>query len=611
MNERLPILRKKANGLPKKPGVYIMKNKQGTIIYIGKAKSLKSRVSQYFGSQNRHTIKVLKMVSNVYDFDYIITDSEFEALLLECSLIKQHKPKYNILLKDDKGYHYIKISSGEWRKITAEKKQLNDNAEYIGPYTSAFIVNQALDEAKKIFKLPQCTKDFPKDIGKDRPCLNFFIEQCSAPCSGKVKKEDYDEAVDGAIEFLKGGSAKSIKDMQQKMQIYSENLEFEKAAKLRDRINAINRMNEKQKVISTTSIKEQDVFAIEQGEKKACFAVLRFTKGRLFDTEHFILEKDEDLPKLRFELILSYYSMRNNIPQRITIDGEIQDLDLLSKWLTDKAGRKVTITVPQKGEQLKLVQMCKKNAKEKLFEKTGRLSKSEQALSELANVLGLAELPRYIESYDISHTAGKDSVAGMIVFKDGAPFKSAYKRFEIKNAQGGDDYGAMQEVLQRRFARFVQEKETQKGFGKLPDLILLDGGQGQISAVMPVLKEFGIEVPVFGMVKDSKHKTRAIANGGSEISIKASRQAFTLVSNIQEEVHRFAIGYHHKKQSKNLKSTELMKIKGIGQAKSTALFKHFKTMSAIKSASIEELLSVKGITKVNANDIKNYFDENK
>ena len=259
MNERLPILRKKANGLPKKPGVYIMTNKQGTIIYIGKAKSLKSRVSQYFGSQNRHTIKVLKMVSNVYDFDYIITDSEFEALLLECSLIKQHKPKYNILLKDDKGYHYIKISSGEWRKITAEKKQLNDNAEYIGPYTSAFIVNQALDEAKKIFKLPQCTKDFPKDIGKDRPCLNFFIEQCSAPCSGKVKKEDYDEAVDGAIEFLKGGSAKSIKDMQQKMQIYSENLEFEKAAKLRDRINAINRMNEKQKVISTTSIKEQDV----------------------------------------------------------------------------------------------------------------------------------------------------------------------------------------------------------------------------------------------------------------------------------------------------------------------------------------------------------------
>lgn len=611
MNERLPELRQKANGLPKKSGVYIMKNKQGTIIYIGKAKSLKNRVSQYFGSQNRHTIKVLKMVSNVYDFDYIITDSEFEALLLECSLIKQHKPKYNILLKDDKGYHYIKISNDDWRKITSEKKQLNDKAEYIGPYTSAFIVNQALDEAKKIFKLPQCTKDFPKDFRKERPCLNFFINQCSAPCSGKVKKEDYDEAVDGAIEFLKGGSTKAVKDMQIKMQQYSENLEFEKAAKLRDRINAINRINEKQKVISTTSIKEQDVFAIEQGEKKACFAVLRFTKGRLFDTEHFILEKDEDLPKLRLELLLSYYSMRSNIPSRITLDGEIQDIELLSKWLSDKAGRKVTITVPQKGEQLKLVQMCKNNAKEKLFEKTGRLSKNEQSIAELANVLGLEQLPRYIESYDISHTAGKDSVAGMVVFKDGLPFKSAYKRFMIKDAQGGDDYGAMQEVLHRRFARYVTQKDTQKGFGKLPDLILLDGGQGQISAVMPVLKEFGLDIPVFGMVKDSKHKTRAITNGGHEISIKANRQAFTLVSGIQEEVHRFAINYHHNKQSKNLKNTELTQIKGIGKAKSTELFKHFKTISAIKSASVEELSKVKGISFTNAKEIYSYFNENK
>ncbi len=606
MNQRLSVLRKKAMGLPQNPGVYIMKNKQGTIIYIGKAKSLKNRVSQYFGSQNRHTIKVLKMVSNVYDFDYILTDSEFEALLLECSLIKQHKPKYNILLKDDKGYHYIKISNDEWRKITAEKKKLNDKSEYIGPYTSAFIVKQALDEAQKIFKLPQCSKEFPRDIGKGRPCLNYFINQCCAPCSGKVKKEEYDEAIDDAIEFLKGGSSKSIKEMEKRMQQYSENLEFEKAARIRDRIIAINKMNEKQKVIAT-GIKEQDVFAIEQSEKNACVAVLRFSQGRLVDTEHFILEKDEDLPKMRAELIKSYYSMRDMIPPRITIDGQIQDLQLLSQWLSDKAGRKVTMTVPQKGEQLRIIEMCKKNAREKLFEKTGRSDKNLQALTELASLLGLSELPRYIESYDISHTAGCDNVAGMIVFKDGVPFKSGYKRFQIKDAPGGDDCAAMQEVLSRRFARYDEQKETGKGFGKLPDLILLDGGQAQLNAVLEVMKKFNLKIPVFGMVKDNKHKTRAIANSGSEIEITVKRQAFTLVSKIQEEVHRFAIGYHHQKHSKNSRNSTLIQINGIGQTKANILLREFKTIQAIKSASIEELSSVKGISLTNARDIYSYF----
>ncbi|NCC86834.1 MAG: excinuclease ABC subunit UvrC [Clostridia bacterium] len=607
MNERLPILRKKAVGLPQNPGVYIMKNKQDTIIYIGKAKSLKNRVSQYFGSQNRHTIKVLKMVSNVYDFDYIITDSEFEALLLECGLIKQHKPKYNILLKDDKGYHYIKISNDGWRKITAEKKMLDDKAEYIGPYTSAFIVNQALDEAQKIFKLPQCSKEFPRDIGKGRPCLNYFISQCSAPCSGKVKKEEYDEAIDGAIEFLKGGSAKSIKDMQDKMQEFSDSYEFEKAARLRDRINAIKKMNEKQKVIAA-GVKEQDVFALEQGEKNACFAVLRFSQGQLFDTEHFIIENDQDLPQMRAEIIKSYYSMRQKVPRRITLDGATQDTALLSQWLSVKAGHKVTLVVPQKGEQLKLVQMCKKNAQEKLFERVGRTDKNKQALTELASLLGLGEIPQYIESYDISHTAGCDNVAGMVVFKDGLPYKSGYKRFEIKHAQGGDDCAAMQEVLQRRFARYEQQKETHKGFGKLPDLILLDGGQGQLNAVLPVLKQFGLDIPVFGMVKDNKHKTRAITNGGSEISISVKRQAFTLVSNIQEEVHRFAISYHREKHSKNSINSTLNQIKGIGQTKTTILLKYFKTISAIKSASIEDLANVKGISITNAKDIYEYFN---
>lgn len=608
MNERMTFLRKKAMGLPQNPGVYIMKNKQGTIIYIGKAKSLKNRVSQYFGSQNRHTIKVLKMVSNVYDFDYIITDSELEALLLECSLIKQHKPKYNILLKDDKGYHYIKISDDSWRRITAEKKKLNDNAEYIGPYTSAFIVNQALDEAQKIFKLPQCSKEFPRDIGKGRPCLNYFIAQCAAPCSGKIKKDEYDEAIKDAIEFLKGGSAKSIKDMQRKMQEYSENLEFEKAARMRDRIVAIKKMNEKQKVVAN-GVKEQDVFAIEQGEKNACFAVLRFSQGKLFDTEHFIFDKGDELPTMRSELIMSYYSMRQTVPPKITIDGTTQDSALLSQWLSQKAGRKVTISVPKKGEQLKLVEMCKKNAREKLFEKTGRTDKNIQALTELASLLGLAELPRYIESYDISHTAGSDNVAGMIVFKDGVPFKLAYKRFGIKDAQGGDDCAAMREVLQRRFVRYEEQKQTNQGFGKLPDLILLDGGQAQLNAVLPIIKQFGLDIPVFGMVKDNKHKTRAITDGGSEITITVKRQAFTLVSKIQEEVHRFAIGYHHQKHNSSAKNSTLTQIQGIGQSKANILMKHFKTITAIKSASVENLESVKGITLTDAKSIWSYFNE--
>lgn len=610
MNERIPFLRKKAMGLPLNPGVYLMKNKQGKIIYVGKAKALKNRVSQYFGSQNNHTIKVLKMVSNVYDFDYILTDSEYEALILECSLIKQHMPKYNILLKDDKGYHYIKINHNGWKTISEAKQMLDDDCEYVGPYLSGFIINQTIDEAKKIFKLPKCNKVFPRDIRKERPCLNFYIDQCMAPCNGKISKKDYNEAVDSAVDFIKGGSVKSVKLMQEKMIECSENLEFEKAAKLRDRINSINKINEKQKVFSVI-IKNQDVFALEHSENKTCIMVLRFANGKLFDSEHFIFDREEDYPKVRYEFLQRFYTMRDNIPKRITLDGEVQDIELLSIWLTKKAGKKVEVTVPQKGEQLQIVNMCKKNAREKLFQKLGRTNKNEQALTELANLLGLDILPRYIESYDISHTAGQDNVAGMIVFKDGLPFKSAYKRFAIKEANGGDDCAAMKEVLDRRFNRYLEQKDTEKGFGKLPDLILLDGGQTQLNAVLEVLDKYKLSIPTFGMVKDSKHKTRAITTQNSEITISVKRQAFTLVSKIQEEVHRFAITYHHKKHNSKIKDSSLTRINGIGEVKAKNLMKHFKTIKAISQASVDELNSVKGINITDAKNISKFYNEEK
>lgn len=606
MNDRIPYLRKKSMKLPLNPGVYIMKNKSGEIIYIGKAKALKNRVSQYFGSQNNHTTKVRKMVENVYDFDYILTDSEFEALVLECSLIKQHMPKYNILLKDSKGYSYIKITKGPFGRISACFKKENDSSTYLGPFTSGYSMRSMVEEANKIYKLATCNRKFPADIGKGRPCLNFYIGQCCAPCRGKISAEEYEENLNDAIEFLKGGQSQQVKQLKEKMNEYSENLEFEKAAKIRDRINSMEKLVSKQKVVSS-AVKQQDIFAIVQSGEKACLHVLRFNKGILFDSEDFIFDAREDLSAARYELITSYYTFGRTVPKRITIDGEIDDADVLTRWLSEKAGHKVTLGTVQKGEQASLVAMCRKNAAEKLAQYMGRAMKETAALDELKNLLGLKKVPEYIESYDISHTAGSDNVAGMIVFKNGSPYKKAYKRFMIKSFQGQDDYGSMREVLTRRFSRYLDETETDPGFKTLPDLILLDGGHGQINAVRPVLDELGISVPLYGMVKDDKHRTRAIAVDGGEVAITSKRQAFTLISEIQEEVHRFAITYHKSKHSKNSLETRLTQIEGIGEKKAKILLKHFKTLKAISSASVEELAEVQGISKTNAEKIYEYF----
>lgn len=606
MNPKMKILRKKAMSLPLLPGVYIMKNADGEIIYIGKAKALKNRVSQYFGSQNRHPVKVRKMVENVDRFDYIVTGSEFEALVLECSLIKQHSPKYNILLKDDKGYSYIRISEGEYRKISAVFNKKDDGSEYIGPYLSSYSVRQSVDAANKIFKLPQCNKVFPRDFGKSRPCLNYYISQCCGLCTGKIKKSDYDEAVDGAIAFLKGDSRDIIADLRVKMEKAAEELDFEQAAKLRDRINSIERIKEKQKVVYK-SVEEQDVFATADIDGSVCLAVLRFSNGRLFDSEHFFFDDPGDKEGMRSDFITSYYSMRDNIPKRVTVDGEVADRELLEQWLSEKKGKKVTVFVPARGEQLEIVNMCRKNAEEKLAIKKGRTGREIAVLDELKDLLGLKKMPEYIESYDISHTAGQDSVAGMIVFKGGKPFRKAYKRFSIKSFDGNDDYRAMNEVLTRRFSEYEKSKDSTEGFGKLPDLILLDGGVGQVHAVEPVLREFGLKIPLFGMVKDNRHRTRAISGDGGEIAINSKRQVFTLVSEIQNEVHRFSVAYHHQKHAKRGLSLSLTEIEGVGEKRASALLKYFKTMTAIKNAEVDELSKAPGITSAVAQNIYDYY----
>lgn len=604
MNNKLTQLKQKANRLPLSAGVYIMKNGKGEIIYIGKAKALKNRVTQYFGKGTQHTEKVRQMVNHVDDFDYILCDSEFEALILENSLIKQNQPKYNILLKDDKGYSYIKISKEKWPRISAVK-MTDKQHEFIGPFNSGYVVKQTVDEARKIFKLPDCNRDFDKIT---RPCLNFHIGICSAPCRGKLSHSEYMESINSAREFIKKGdsSALSLETLTEKMNTAAENLNFEEAAKLRDRINAIKKIREKQKVVSIPH-KEQDVIATAFLGETVCVEILVFKNFRLTDKKHFFLDGFNNRETLYSEFLPRYY-VNNPIPSRIVLDYDAESFTVLERWLSEKAEKKVSLLNPKMGDQLKLVEMCLENAAENLSEKTERTGKEMSALNELRDLLGLSQTPRYIEAYDISNTAGSDNVAGMVVFKDARPLKLAYKRFKIKTFLGQDDYRSMAEVLDRRFEEY--KNQTDKGFSTLPDLILLDGAKGQISAVLPVFQKHNITVPVFGMVKDSKHRTRAIATTGGDISIKSNRKAFTLITNIQDEVHRFAIGYHKKLRSKSITKTELLEIEGVGKQRATSLLKNFGSMAKIKKATAEELCKVKNITPKTAQNIIEYFKDN-
>lgn len=584
-NDRLDYLREKANKLPFSPGVYQMKDKSGKIIYIGKAKALKNRVTSYFRAVESHNAKTYRLVMNIYDFDFIVTPTELDALVLEANLIKLHSPKYNILLKDDKGYNYIKISGDEYPKITYALQTDDKQAQYIGPYTEGFTVKQAIEEANRIFMLPTCSRKFPRDFGKERPCLNYHIGRCMGVCRGKISKEEYVNSVHQAVSYIKNGSKQSIERLTKEMEEYAERLEFEKAAALRDRIASIKKAELTQHIYSAKTT-DFDVIAAAVNLDKCSVAMVKYRSGRIIDKENFFIGEETDSSQTREDFLVEYYSKKPEMPKEVYLDCEIENKELLESYFSDRFKHKVTILNPKRGEGLTQISLARSNAEEYLSLKVGRTAKEISALEDLKNILGLSKTPEIIESYDISNMGEETRVAGMVTFKNGRPFKNGYRKFNIKYVEGIDDYGCMQEVIERRLQRYLDGDES---FSPLPDLILLDGGKGHVSAVKQVLDKMGIEVSLFGLVKDDKHRTRAIAKEGGEIQINSNKNVFSLLTKIQDEVHRFSINFQRKQHTKKQYELELTRVKGIGEAKAIALMKEFKTKKALKEATKEQL----------------------
>lgn len=603
--ERMERLREKARQLTDKPGVYLMKDNTGEVIYVGKAKRLKNRVSSYFRKNSSHNEKVRKMVSNVQDFDFIVTDSEFEALVLECSLIKQYDPKYNILLKDDKGYHYIKISSDPYPKITSEK-QHTGTGSFIGPYTSSMAVKQTVNEVNKVFRLPTCTRKFNFQRNT-RPCLNYYIKQCAGICLGKISEEEYQETIRQAVDYIKGGSTQSIEKLTKEMEQASEQLDFERAIRIRDRIQAIQKISEDQKVILGNQ-KQIDVIAMAQNGTTVCFSLLKFRHGKMVDKSDFIFDDVYDPIEVRNDFISRYYTSHPDFPKIVLTDEVNIAQSLLTDYLTKLAGYKVEIQVPQRGENRKLVQMAMSNAAEQLSYKVKRSGRAIAALDELSRLLGLSTTPEIIEAYDISNLGDSGIVGGMVVFENGQPKKSDYRKFAIHSTNTRDDYGSMREMLERRFSRY-QTEQGESSFGRLPDLILLDGGKGHVAAVKEIFQKYGIDVPYFGMVKDDKHRTRAIAKEGGEISIAAYKSAFHLLTRIQDEVHRYTISYQRNVRKKTMLEMEITRVKGIGEKKALAILRHFKTKTALYNATVEELCQVAKIKPETARELQLFLEQ--
>lgn len=603
-NPCLPYLRDKTSKLTEKPGCYIMKDSSGKIIYVGKAKNLKHRVTSYFRKGQDHLPKVWKMVSLVRDYDFIVTDSEFEALVLECSLIKQYSPKYNILLKDDKGYSYIRVSNEEYPRLTAALQKEDDGAQYIGPYISSYSVKQAVDEANRVFMLPTCTKQFPRDFGKSRPCLNCFIKQCMGVCKGEISAEDYRSVVQQAVEYIKSGSQASVERLTEQMNAAAEALDFEQAAKLRDRIAAIKKAAEGQKIVSD-DLRDMDIFAVSENADRACGSVLMYRGGRLFDKYSAPLGMTDLGSAMREGFITEFYSARSEIPKDILLDEPIENTELLERYLSDKCGHRVHISVPQRGALLRLTTLAKSNASEHLSLRVGRTGKEITALEELAKALGLEKPPRFIECYDISNFGSSDMTCGMVVYENGRPCKRFYRKFAIKTVHEQNDYACMCEAVERRFKRYLEGED--EGFSTLPDLILLDGGKGHVATVTPVVRALGINVPIYGLVKDSKHRTRAATASDHEISLTSYRRAFALVTAIQDEVHRYAITFTKARHKKNSFALGLTSVKGIGEKKAQKLMTEYKTRAALEAATEYELAKTAGVSAATAAELYKYI----
>ena len=601
--------------LPGRPGVYIMHDEKDRIIYVGKAVSLKNRVRQYFQSSRNKGIKIEQMVTHIRRFEYIVTDSELEALVLECNLIKEHHPKYNTMLMDDKTYPFIKVTTGEeFPRVIMTRKMLKDKARYFGPYTSSQAVRDTIDLIHKLYHLRNCNRNLPRDIGKERPCLNYHIKQCDAPCQGYISREKYRESVDEVIRFLNGNYDIILSDLEEKMNAASEALEFEKAIEYRELISSVKKVAQKQK-ITDSSGEDRDVLAVASEEEDAVVQVFFIRGGRLIGRDHFYLRisKGESASEILNSFIPQYYAGTPYIPGELMLQEEVEDVEVLEAWLSSKRGQKVVLKVPKKGTKEKLVELARENAGLVLSKDKERLKREEGrtigAVKEIAALLGVEEITR-MEAYDISNTNGFESVGSMVVYERGKPKRNDYRKFKIKGIKGADDYGSMREVLTRRFTHGLKEREENAGLGKFtvfPDLILMDGGKGQVNVALQVLEKLNLSIPVCGMVKDDCHRTRGLYYQNEEIPIDKSSEAFRLITRIQDEAHRFAIEYHRQLRGKGQVHSILDDIEGIGPARRKALMRNYLSLDAIREASVEELARIPSMNEKAAESVYKFF----
>jgi len=609
--------------LPAKPGVYIMRDSMDNIIYIGKAISLKNRVRQYFQSSYHKSPKIISMVEHIDHFEYIITDSELEALVLECNLIKEHRPKYNTMLKDDKTYPYIRVTVNEtYPRVLFSRQLKKDKSKYFGPYTGVNAVKDIMELLRKIYKIRTCNRNLPKDIGKERPCLYYHMGQCDAPCQGYISQEEYRKNIDQVIEFLNGNYAPVVHMLEEKMMEASENLEFERAAELRDLLGSVKVIANKQKITNTDQM-DRDIIAFARNKDEAVVQTFFIRAGKLIGRDHFHVSgvEGETDGQVMSSFLKQFYAGTPYIPKEIFLSVSPDDESLITEWLTARRGQKVHLKVPQKGEKEKLVELAKKNAQLIMDQDIDKLKREEArttgALKELAQLLNLPMIDR-IESYDISNTAGFQSVGSMVVYEKGKPKRADYRKFKIRTVKGPDDYASLYEVLTRRFTHGQREMEERKqknldaewgSFTKYPDLILMDGGKGQVGIALQVLEELNLNIAVCGMVKDDNHRTRGLYYNNQELPMDKNSELFRLITRIQDETHRFAIEYHRSLRQKKQVHSILDDIKGIGPTRRRALMKHFASLEAIQQATVEEIAQVPSMNRQSAEEVYNFFHQ--
>ena len=604
--------------LPGKPGVYLMHDEKDAIIYVGKAISLKNRVRQYFQSSRNKGAKIEQMVTHISRFEYIVTDSELEALVLECNLIKEHRPKYNTMLMDDKTYPFIKVTVAEaFPRVMMARQMKKDKAKYFGPYTSAGAVKDTIELIRKLYKIRSCNRSFPKDIGKERPCLNYHIHQCDAPCQGYVIQEEYRKSIDEVVRFLNGNYDPIMKELEEKMQEASDNLEFEKAIEYRELLSSVQKIAQKQKITDIAG-DDRDILAMALEGEDAVVQVFFIRNGRLIGRDHFYLKIDEQEAsgEILSSFIKQFYAGTPYIPAELMLPEEIEDQEIIEEWLTARREHKVRLRIPKKGTKEKLVELAQKNAQMVLKNDKERLKREEGrtigAVKELEKILGLKKIVR-MEAYDISNTNGFDSVGSMVVYEHGRPKRNDYRKFKIKSVQGPDDYASMNEVLTRRFEHGLREQQEEKeagGFQAFPDLILMDGGRGQVNIALEVLERLHLQIPVCGMVKDDNHRTRGLYFNNVELPIDRNSECFRLITRIQDEAHRFAITFHRQLRSKGQVHSILDDIPGVGPARRKDLMRHFENIEAIRNATAEELKELPSMNEKSANEVYKFFHQN-